>query len=42
LDPEQRICPSGCQANVHTMLSWACSMPPTSLSALKQPQQFCQ
>jgi len=33
LDPEHKICPSGCQANVQTMLSCACSMPPTSLSA---------
>lgn len=32
--PEHKICPNGCQANVQTMLSCACSIAPTSLSAL--------
>lgn len=35
LEPEHKMCPSGCQDKVHTILSWACSMAPTSLSALK-------
>ena len=33
-DPEHKMCPSGCHAKVHTILSCACSMAPTSLSAL--------
>lgn len=34
--PLQSMCPIGCQARVHTILSWACSIAPTSFSALKK------
>lgn len=32
LDPEQRMCPRGCQARDQMKLSWADSMPPISRS----------
>lgn len=36
LEPEHNMCPNGCHANVQTILSCACSIAPTSLSALYQ------
>ena len=33
LDPEQRMCPTGCQSRLQMLDSWAFSMAPTSFSA---------
>ena len=39
LEPEARMCPSGCHARLHTIVSCASSILPTSLSCLQSGEK---